>query len=555
MAPVVPGVRWRTQPPRAIRCPLRSLPRRPSQAAGVVQPWCRRLHQGRVCDLPPRPSVLAGGVEAEHGPCFLGGPHTPPADSLTGGLLLLPGTLVEEELGPKGVGAALAGLHRIDGAEIPYEEGTSIRVVGDIDRLVTGLVLRHEAPTELLFGEPQMGCQPGRLPLSEVDDSRLAATIATSSTFELQPAAAQYGKMHQPTLLSFRLTGRSARDEVSDTLYDLPPDGIPPYRGEVASRPAYLFLLLVIGLHFTVGSVLQVANPAFGIAFGEFFFFAGLTWLMVRAQNFEPVSFLALRLPSARVMVASLVVALAGFFVAGGVNAINRWIVGPEIASRYDLTGLFQVRSTGEAIFLVLGVAVLAPLGEELVFRGYLHRVLGARYGIVRSMWVTSGLFALIHFNPASILALFTLGGVFAVLRARTGSLWPPILAHAIQNGMSSGLVLSGLAEESPDELPLFQGVLLVAFSLPFLVLAVRFLTPATEEALVVPDPGADHRFRPGRIVRPALALSMAAVAALALLIAVDGPTAFARLQRVGGSPPPPQMSPEVTPSEIEPGP
>lgn len=339
---------------------------------------------------------------------------------------------------------------------------------------------------------------------------------------------------------------------MNHTLNDLP-----AHTADVASRPAYLFLLLVIGLHFTLGSVLQVANPAFGISFGEFFFFAGLTWLVVRGQNFDPISFLALRPPPARVMAASLVAALAGFFVAGGVNAINRWIVGPEISARYDLTGLFQVRSVGEGILLVVGVALLAPLGEELVFRGYLHRVLGARYGIGRSIWVTSALFALIHFNPASILALFALGAIFALLRTRSGSIWPAILAHAVQNGLSSALVLTGLAEESPDELPVFQGLLLVAFSLPFLWLALRFVGPRAEPTVGIPEPEGDHRLRLHRIARPLVTWACAAAAALVLLFVVDGSAALSRLQRFAGATPPPPEGWEVPPgsSEVEPGP
>lgn len=343
------------------------------------------------------------------------------------------------------------------------------------------------------------------------------------------------------------MTGRAPRDEAAAALNDLRPDS-----DHVASRPAYLFLLLVIGLHFTLGTILQVANPAFGISFGELFFFAGLTWLMVRGQNFSPADFLALRLPPARVMAASFAVAVAGFFVAGGVNAINRWIVGPEIAARYDLTGLFQARSTFEAVLLVVGVSVLAPLGEELVFRGYLYRILGARLGIARSVLITSVLFAVIHFNPASILALFALGLVFAFLRLKSGSIWPAILAHAIQNGIASALVLSGLANESPDELPVFHGFLLVAFSLPFLLFALRFIGPAIEDHVSAVDPESDHRFRISRIVRPLAVMAAAAVAALGLFLAVDGEVALARLQRAAAPTPAPAPPPAPIPAPLE---
>ncbi len=329
-----------------------------------------------------------------------------------------------------------------------------------------------------------------------------------------------------------------------------------PDNSAVALRPAYLFLVLLIGLHFTVGSLVQLANPAFGINFGEFFFFAGLTWIFTRAQNFRPVEFLALRLPPGRTMFAALGAAIAGFFFAGGVNAINRWLVGPELAKRYDVTGLFEVRSPLEGALLVLGVAVMAPIGEELVFRGYLQRVLGARYGTWTAVVVTSVLFAAIHLNPASVLALFALGVVFALLRVWSGSIWPAILAHAVQNGTSSAMVLSGLAEDSPDELPIGQALILLAVTTPILWLALQHLRrmPAVSEADAAEphDPEADHRFRPGRVKGLALGLTAAAALSLVALFLVDGEAALARLQRAasGGLPETPDVETQPLPEE-----
>lgn len=315
----------------------------------------------------------------------------------------------------------------------------------------------------------------------------------------------------------------------------------------MASRPAYLFLILVLGLHLSLGSVLQVANPAFGIAFDELFLFAGFTLLLTRGQNFHPAPFLGLRLPPARTLFAAFGAGVAGFFVAGGVNAINRWIVGPEIADRYDITSLFQTRSPAEGALLVFGVSVLAPLGEELLFRGYLLRVLGTRYGTLRGVLVTSFLFAVIHFNPASLLALFVLGLVFALLRVWSGSIWPSILGHAIQNGTSSALVLAGVAEESPDELPIASALFLLAFSLPFLLLALRLVrqgpAASNEDADLPVDPEGDHRFRVSRVKRQLAALVLAMVVALGLFAAIDGETALLRLQRASGrSPEPPPL-------------
>lgn len=304
----------------------------------------------------------------------------------------------------------------------------------------------------------------------------------------------------------------------------------------IASRPAYLFLLLVIGLHFTVGSLAQVANPAFGIAFGELFFFVGITLIFTRAQNFRAVPFLALRPPPASTLLASAGVGVAGFFTAGAINAINRLIVGPEIAARYDVTPLFEVRSPWEGLLLVVGVTVLAPIGEELAFRGYLLRVLAARHGHLAGLLVTASLFAVIHFNPASVVALFALGLVFGLLRLSTGSVWPAVLAHAIQNGTSSALVLTGAAAESPDELPLGSALLLLAVAAPVLWLSLRYLhgLPRAFEgdAAARRNERLDHRFRlreaKGLVAGGLLGMCAASLA----LLAIDGPAVRERIER-----------------------
>lgn len=321
---------------------------------------------------------------------------------------------------------------------------------------------------------------------------------------------------------------------------------------EVAYLPAYLFLAAILALHVTIGSFVQVANPAFGIAFDELFVFAGITALFVRARNFRPAPFLGLRMPRPGVWLPTIGAASAGFFAAGAINALNRLLVGPEISARFDVTRLFETRSSGESLLLVVGVTVLAPLGEELLFRGYLMRVMGARYGSALAVLITSVLFALFHFNPASVIALFALGVVFGLLRVWTGSIVPSMLAHAIQNGVASAMVLSGMAEQSPDELPAGDALLLLLIAAPFLFGALLLLhrrrSPSmNEEELPAIDPEAGHRFDLSLAWKPFLAGASAAIAALALLFAVDGEAASARLRR---SPPPPERSPGEAPSE-----
>lgn len=106
-------------------------------------------------------------------------------------------------------------------------------------------------------------------------------------------------------------------------------------------------------------------------------------------------------------------------------------------------------------LFLVLFAVVLAPMYEELLFR----RVLFGRFLRAGRPWLglvlSSLAFALFHEvpglsdnPPGAVLVLLTvyagMGAAFAWLYWRTGTLWAPILAHALNNGLA--LALHGLA-------------------------------------------------------------------------------------------------------------
>lgn len=74
--------------------------------------------------------------------------------------------------------------------------------------------------------------------------------------------------------------------------------------------------------------------------------------------------------------------------------------------------------------------ACLAPVGEEVMFRGLLHTALRDRFGVTSAVVAGSAIFAVVHLLPLHMLALFGVGVVLAILRERTGSLLPPVIAH-----------------------------------------------------------------------------------------------------------------------------
>ncbi|RME79178.1 MAG: CPBP family intramembrane metalloprotease [Chloroflexi bacterium] len=100
-----------------------------------------------------------------------------------------------------------------------------------------------------------------------------------------------------------------------------------------------------------------------------------------------------------------------------------------------DFSQLFTETSYPLALFF--GGAVVAPVVEEIFFRGFVFAGLRTRWGWQNAAVVSAGLFALAHFVPTSILPIFLLGLIFALLYQVSGSIWPAILMHMLTNTLA----------------------------------------------------------------------------------------------------------------------
>lgn len=106
-----------------------------------------------------------------------------------------------------------------------------------------------------------------------------------------------------------------------------------------------------------------------------------------------------------------------------------------------------------------LAIGLLAPLAEEIVFRGAILRALlsSPRLSAAGAVVLSAVLFALIHFNPAQLPHAFVIGLLLGWMYYRTGSILPGIAYHWANNSVA--YVLYNLYP-NPDMklIDLFQG-------------------------------------------------------------------------------------------------
>lgn len=132
------------------------------------------------------------------------------------------------------------------------------------------------------------------------------------------------------------------------------------------------------------------------------------------------------------------VITLAMLF---GMGLVNVLFVMPFTGGEFEnpqieaLTGGGSSLSLTELGALLILVAVIAPIVEELFFRGMLYPVLRQRWSAIAAIVVNGFLFALIHVVPILLPGLFFVGMVLAWVRERSGSVIPCMVIHALQNG------------------------------------------------------------------------------------------------------------------------
>jgi membrane protease YdiL (CAAX protease family) len=100
-------------------------------------------------------------------------------------------------------------------------------------------------------------------------------------------------------------------------------------------------------------------------------------------------------------------------------------------------TGFDQLGQNYEYVLAFLTLVILAPIAEEVLFRGYLFGKLRKHAPVWVAIIVTSLLFAVVHGAWNVGIDVFALSIVLCLLRVWLKSIWAPILLHMLKNGIA----------------------------------------------------------------------------------------------------------------------
>lgn len=194
------------------------------------------------------------------------------------------------------------------------------------------------------------------------------------------------------------------------------------------------WLMTVIVLPFLFQSLAEQVNPGLYIGLAELLLLAPVWWFTSRKYGVGWQA-LGLRRFSGQALGMGCGLMVFTYFFNVFYGALLSLF---DLQVQVDLAPIFAELSS--PWWLLLAGVVVAPVVEEVFFRGFLFAGLRKRYDWQRAALISAALFALVHLQPTAVLPIFILGYIFAYLYHRSNSIWPAIVMHISTNALALGV-------------------------------------------------------------------------------------------------------------------
>jgi membrane protease YdiL (CAAX protease family) len=216
-----------------------------------------------------------------------------------------------------------------------------------------------------------------------------------------------------------------------------------------------------------------------------FFIFPAIVFLKLTTNN--PKSFVLWRNNISALVSITVIALLLSFMpVINLFIQLNETMVFPEFMAGIEAAfrsmedaamvlteALIKMDSISDFLYMVLLIAILPAIGEELMFRGIIQRLLTVQFKNYHwGIWGSAFLFSAIHFQFYGFLPRMLLGALFGYMLVYTGNIIYPMVAHFFNNLVS--LVLAYLIQHGkiPEDIDTIGANLEWQFILPGLIVS-----------------------------------------------------------------------------------
>ena len=190
-----------------------------------------------------------------------------------------------------------------------------------------------------------------------------------------------------------------------------------------ATEPGSVDLQKMMTDALTLAAVTIVASPAW----------IGIAAIAARWKRWEVADYMALVLPRRRELLFAIG-CLAAVLVTFD---LVTYALGREVIPRFMIDAYESATTPVAVVLLFVAIVIVAPICEEIAFRGFLFRGLADSFvGVAGAIVLTAAGWALMHvqYDWFVISQIFLLGVLFGWLRWATGSTLLTIILHMIAN-------------------------------------------------------------------------------------------------------------------------
>ena len=100
-------------------------------------------------------------------------------------------------------------------------------------------------------------------------------------------------------------------------------------------------------------------------------------------------------------------------------------------------TGFHGMGNMGNYMLAFFCLVILAPIMEEVMFRGWLYGKLRARMTALPAIIIVSAMFGIVHMRLDVGIKVFVMSAIMCVSRELTGTIWSGVLLHMVNNGLA----------------------------------------------------------------------------------------------------------------------
>ncbi|WP_374948449.1 lysostaphin resistance A-like protein [Mucilaginibacter sp.] len=168
-------------------------------------------------------------------------------------------------------------------------------------------------------------------------------------------------------------------------------------------------------------------------------------------------------------------------------KGLERWMKDSEEAARRITMAILKMDSVADCIKNVILIGLLTAIAEEFMFRGALQTIMQRwTKNTHAAIWITAALFSAFHMEFYGFLPRMLLGAMFGYFVAWSGSIWPAIWGHFVNNG--TAVVATYLYQQkkitiSPDDQHVFNyaGYIFSFIIIIILLMVYKKIASATE--------------------------------------------------------------------------